>query len=182
MATHHFQPSHHTTIGPHQPVLRIADGDTVITSTVDAIGKDARDNPVTPRGNPQDRAVLYNIEGVELDDTLVVRFDRIFPNRPIGYTASISIVAANVVDPAYARKLPERELFESRIDSQSGTATLLTPSLGNPEPLKSKRTKSTTALRRKRLDERRGAARSYKRGSLIPRPSDALAFWRRYSA
>jgi amidase len=48
-----------------------------------------------------------------------------FPTGQIGYTASI--VAANVVDPAHARKLPERELFEWRIDNQSGTATLLKP-------------------------------------------------------
>jgi amidase len=124
MATHHFQPSHyHTTIGPHEPVLRVADGDTVITSTVDAMGKDASDKPVTPQGNPQTGP--FYIEGAEPGDTLVVGLDRIFPNRPIGYTASI--VAANVVDPAYARKLPERELFEWRIDNQSGTATLLKP-------------------------------------------------------
>ena len=31
MPTHHFQPAHyHTTLGSHEPVLRIADGDTVI--------------------------------------------------------------------------------------------------------------------------------------------------------
>jgi hypothetical protein len=30
MATHHFQASlYHITIGPHQPVLRIADGDQI---------------------------------------------------------------------------------------------------------------------------------------------------------
>ena len=42
MATHRFTPSHyHRTIGSHKPVLRIADGDTVITATVDALGQDA---------------------------------------------------------------------------------------------------------------------------------------------
>ena len=45
MAIHHFQPTHyHTAIGPHEPVLRIADGDTVVTTTVDAVGKDASDS------------------------------------------------------------------------------------------------------------------------------------------
>ena len=34
MTTHHFRPSHYyTAIGAHEPVLRIADGDTVITTT-----------------------------------------------------------------------------------------------------------------------------------------------------
>jgi hypothetical protein len=32
------------------------------------------------------------------------------------------------------------------------------------------------------LNERQGAASSYQRGSRNPRPRDALAFWRRYSA
>ncbi|WP_231571692.1 hypothetical protein [Gordoniibacillus kamchatkensis] len=39
MAVHHFQPKHyHNTIGAHEPVLKIADGDSVVTSTVDARG------------------------------------------------------------------------------------------------------------------------------------------------
>ena len=54
MATHHFEPTHyHTTIGPHEPVLEIAPGDRVITTTVDALGGDASGNQVTHRGNPQ---------------------------------------------------------------------------------------------------------------------------------
>jgi hypothetical protein len=52
MATHHFHPSHyHTAIGSHEPVLRIRDGDTVVTTTVDSMGKDMRDEKVTPAGN-----------------------------------------------------------------------------------------------------------------------------------
>jgi hypothetical protein len=35
MATHHFHPSHyHTAIGSHEPVLRIRDGDTVVTTSI----------------------------------------------------------------------------------------------------------------------------------------------------
>ena len=42
MATHHFVPNnYHTSLGSHEPVLRIAGGDTVVTTTVDAFGKDA---------------------------------------------------------------------------------------------------------------------------------------------
>ncbi|MEY2604180.1 MAG: amidase [Verrucomicrobiota bacterium] len=130
MATHHFQPTHyHTAIGSHEPVLRIGDGDTVITTTVDAMGKDASDTAITPRGNPQTGP--FYIEDAEPGDTLVVRLDRIRPNRAIGYTGSV--VAANVVDPLYVRELPERELAEWRVDNEGGTATLIKPQtkLGN---------------------------------------------------
>jgi amidase len=122
MATHQFQPHHyHTAIGSHPPVLRIASGDTVITTTVDAFGKDATDSEVTPRGNPQTGP--FYIEDAEPGDPLVVELDRISPNRLIGYTGSV--VAPNVVDPEYVRELPDRQLVEWRIDNKHGTATLV---------------------------------------------------------
>ena len=130
MATHHFQPTHYyTAIGSHEPVLRIGDGDTVITTTVDAMGKDASDRQVTPEGNPQTGP--FYIADAEPGDTLVVRLDRIWPSRAIGYTGSV--VAANVVDPWYVRELPERALAEWRVDNKRGTATLIKPEtkLGN---------------------------------------------------
>jgi amidase len=122
MAIHHFQPTHyHTVIGSHPPVLHIASGDTVVTTTVDASGKDATNTEVTPRGNPQTGP--FYIDGAEPGDTLVVVLDRITPNRSVGYTASV--VAPNVVDPAYVRELPARELVDWQIDNKSATATLL---------------------------------------------------------
>ncbi|HET9374903.1 MAG TPA: acetamidase/formamidase family protein [Chthoniobacterales bacterium] len=130
MATYRFQPAHyHIAIGSHQPVLRIGDGDTVVTTTVDAFGKDSNDTLVASRGNPQTGP--FFIEGAEPGDTLVVQLDRIRPNRAIGYTGSV--VAANVVDPWYVRELPERELAEWRVDIERGAATLVKPEtkLGN---------------------------------------------------
>jgi amidase len=130
MAIHHFQPTHyHTAIGPFEPVLRIGDGDTVVTTTVDAFGKDASDTLVTPRGNPQTGP--FYVEGAEPGDTLLVQLDQIAPNRAIGYSGSV--VAPNVVEPSYVRELPERELAEWRIDNECGTATLIKPEtkLGN---------------------------------------------------
>ncbi len=106
MATHHFQPTqYHIAIGSHPPVLRISHGDTVVTTTVDALGKDASDMRVTPRGNPQTGP--FYVTGAEPGDTLAVHLDRITPNRAIGYTSTV--VAPNVVDPSYVRELPERE-------------------------------------------------------------------------
>jgi amidase len=124
MAIHHFQPIHyHTAIGSHEPVLRISDGDTVISTTVDAMGKDARNTRITPGGNPQTGP--FYVAGAEPGDTLAVQLERISPNRAIGYTSTV--VAANVVDPWYVRELPEREFAEWHVDNELGTATLIKP-------------------------------------------------------
>jgi amidase len=128
--THHFQPSHyHIAIGSHPPVLQIQDGDSVVTTTVDAIGQDATGAKVTPSGNPQTGP--FYVAGAEPGDTLVVHLDRISPNRPIGYSSNI--VAPNVVDPSYVRELPEREFIDWRVENERGTATLIKPvtKLGN---------------------------------------------------
>jgi acetamidase/formamidase len=127
MATHHFQPTrYHTAIGPHEPVLSIAPGDTVITSTVDAMGCDASGEAVTEGGNPQTGP--FFVLGAEPGDTLIVRFDRLEPNR----TSAISgnVLAPNVVDPMFARKLPTREDIEWRVDRERGTVALATPIAG----------------------------------------------------
>lgn len=124
MATHHFQSTHyHIAIGSHEPVLQIGDGDTVVTTTVDAFGKDATDTQVTPAGNPQTGP--FYVAGAEPGDTLAVHLDRISPNRTIGYTSTV--VASNVVDPSYVRELPEREMAEWQIDHERGTAMLIKP-------------------------------------------------------
>jgi amidase len=124
MPTHHFQPTHyHIAIGSHEPVLQIGDGDTVVTTTVDAMGKDATDTQVTPGGNPQTGP--FFVTGAEPGDTLVVQLDRISPSRTIGYTSTV--VASNVVDPSYVRELPERNLAEWHVDHERGTATLIKP-------------------------------------------------------
>jgi amidase len=130
MAIHHFQPTHyHIAIGSHEPVLRIDDGDTVVTTTVDAMGKDAGDTERTPAGNPQTGP--FYVTDASPGDTLVVELDRISPNRAIGYSSTV--VAPNVVDPSFVRDLPERELAEWQVDTERGTATLRKPQtkLGN---------------------------------------------------
>jgi amidase len=124
MATHHFQPTHyHATIGPHEPVLRIAAGDTVVTTTVDAYGWDARNEQVTAGSNPQ--VGPFYVENAEPGDTLVLHLDHLYPNRDYGCTSTA--VAANVVDPQYVGELPERARAEWRIDRARGTATLVKP-------------------------------------------------------
>lgn len=120
MPTHHFQPTHyHIAIGSHEPVLRIAPGDTVITTTVDAGGGDQTGTQVTPRGNPQTGP--FYVEGAEPGDTLVVRLDKIAPNRATGWTATV--LAENVVDPAFVRELPARESGTWQVDLATQTVT-----------------------------------------------------------
>ena len=104
MATHDFEPTRfHVTLGSHEPVLRIASGDTVRTWTVDSSGYDREGNDLTPGGNPQTGP--FSVDGAEPGDTLAVHLDRIEPNRTRGVTGQV--VALNVVDPWLAAELPE---------------------------------------------------------------------------
>lgn len=120
MATHHFAPTvYHVAIGSHEPVLRIAPGDTVVTTTLDAGGADASGTRVSPRGNPQTGP--FFIEGAEPGDTLAVHFARIAPNRATGWTATV--LAENVVDPDFVRQLPTPETGTWAVDLAAQTAT-----------------------------------------------------------
>jgi len=125
MATHRFRPTHyHITLGSHEPVLRIAGGDTVITTTVDARGMDAGGKAVTRAGNPQTGP--FYVEGAEPGDTLAMRLDRLWPNRDSGWSSSA--LAPNVVDPWHVGRLPKKApLSHWKIDRKRGTATLVKP-------------------------------------------------------
>jgi amidase len=129
VAVHQFQPSvYHTSIGSHAPVLTIADGDTVVTTCVDAGGQDSTGQRVTERGNPMTGP--FFIAGAEPGDTLAVTFDRMYPNRRTGYTGSV--VAANVVDPDHVRQLPMPQSVQWDVDLERGGARLQEP----PESLR----------------------------------------------
>lgn len=125
MAVYKFQPNtYYTSLGSYEPVLRIASGDTVITTTVDNAGRDASDQPVTPGGNPQTGP--FYIESAEPGDTIAVRFDRLWPNRTKGRTSTI--IATNVVDPHYVNQMPKEHIeAEWELDLKEGTATLIKP-------------------------------------------------------
>jgi len=88
MASHTFEPTRfHPTIGSHEPVLRIKDGDTVVTWCVDAGGHDREFKSVTPGGNPQTGP--FYVEGAEPGDTLAVRIVSIEPTRDWAVSAFI---------------------------------------------------------------------------------------------
>ena len=122
MAHHHFVPkTYHTAIGAHEPVLGVASGDTIITTTVDAGGSDATGKPITPAGNPQTGP--FYLEGAEPGDTLAVTFDKLAPNRKIGYTSGV--VAANVLDFGYTPEFDDNldRILDWEIDFENNTAT-----------------------------------------------------------
>jgi amidase len=128
---HRFEPTHfHVTIGSHEPVLRIADGDSVSTWCVDAGGHDRTGKRITQGGNPQTGP--FFVEGAEPGDTLVVRLDRLWPNRERGFTGPL--VAPNVVDPSFASELPYEQAPEEgdfwELDLERGTARLEAPPPG----------------------------------------------------
>jgi amidase len=125
MTIHRFEPSiYYTAIGTYEPVLRVAPGDSVETSTVDSGGLDKRGDQVTPGGNPQTGP--FYVEGAAPGDVLAVRFDRIVPNRPWGRTSAL--VAPHVVDPGFVADLPrERGRGRWEIDLERWTATLAEP-------------------------------------------------------
>jgi acetamidase/formamidase len=134
MATHHFQPTHYyTAMGTYPSVLHIADGDTVITTTVDGAGIDARNEPITSRKYPNPLTGPFYVEGAEPGDTLALQLDRLVPNRTYGHSSGR--VASHVVDPNDVLELPRsangnglhRVHTEWYVDVEAGTATLVKP-------------------------------------------------------
>jgi amidase len=128
LATHDFEPTRfHITIGSHEPVLRVASGDTVRTWCVDSGGSDRKGEQITDGGNPQTGP--FFVEGAEPGDTLSVRFDRIRPNRETAVTGQV--VAANVVDPWFVAELPRPEGVDWwTLDLERNTARLRDPPRG----------------------------------------------------
>ena len=129
--THHtFVPNvYHTTIGSHEPVLYITDGDKVSTTTVDTRGKDYNNKLVTIGGNPQTGP--FYIIGAEPGDTLAVRLDSLMPNRRVGFTKSK--IAPNVLDFGY---LPEFNNELSDIDWEIDLGKWIATPIGIDKPLK----------------------------------------------
>jgi amidase len=120
---HDFEPTaFHVTIGSHEPVLRVASGDTIRTWCVDSGGSDRTGEQITDGGNPQTGP--FYVEGAEPGDTLSVRLDKIRPNRERALTGSL--IAPNVIDPGFVPELGRREWEPVwwTLDLDAGTAKL----------------------------------------------------------
>jgi len=124
MATHHFDPStFFTTFGPHEPVLEIEEGDTVVTRTVDASGVDSEGRKVAPRPNPLTGP--FRVAGAEPGDRLIVTIESVRPDRGHGFGRAS--LAPNVVDPEFVPEMgydPRNDGASWRVDTEGGTATL----------------------------------------------------------
>jgi amidase len=129
MTTHHFTPTRfHNSLGSHDPVLKIADGDTVIAETVDAHGFDRHGEQAGARPNPMTGP--FFVEGAEPGDTLSVSITDIRMTRPTGWT--FHTLSPNVVDPGAVPRFPERRKTDWIIDTDTGRARLAEP----PDALK----------------------------------------------
>jgi len=115
---------YHNTFGPHEPIASIADGDRIITTTVDCRGHDARDALVTD-AHPNPLTGPFYIEGAEPGDLLAVRLERIQPSRDTAI--SRSVVAAHLLDPGAVRGLPPGEQVVWQLDLDEGLAWPLDP-------------------------------------------------------
>lgn len=125
MTVHRFVPTtFHNTFGSHAPVLSVRSGDVIETFTVDAGGRDARDEPVASRGNPLTGP--FWVEGAEPGDTLVVHARSVRPNRSRGYSSSA--LAPVAVDPEFVWDLDRTQRrIDWIVDTRTGVARPVEP-------------------------------------------------------
>lgn len=122
--THRFEASSWSNVLTEMaPALRIASGDIVITDTLDAAGTDKEGLQKASRPNPMNGPIF--VEGAEPGDALRVDILNIDFIRATGWTRSA--LSANVLDPEYARALPDRDRAEWIIDRETSTVRLEKP-------------------------------------------------------
>ncbi|MCZ6677545.1 MAG: acetamidase/formamidase family protein [Candidatus Poribacteria bacterium] len=111
----------------HPPALRIRPGDRVVTKTIDAGGRDQNNTQVARGPNPQ--IGPFYIEGAEPGDVLVVRFEKIEPNRDNAF--SNTVLAPYAADPSFLRYEAERVRQRERwdVDRAARVARPSTPAL-----------------------------------------------------
>ncbi len=124
MSSHRFDPTrYYNTIGTFPAELTVADGDTVVTGTIDAAGVDRNGRQIAGSPNPMNGPIY--VEGAEPGDALRVEILQMVPTRATGWTRAA--LAANVVDPETARDLPPRDLCTWLIDGEARTVRLAEP-------------------------------------------------------
>lgn len=110
--------------GLNEPVLRIAPGDTVHTTTVDAGGTDEKGVTRVLGGNPETGP--FFVEGAEPGDTLVVHLDKVRLNRD--WAGSDDFVVPRGVDMDWAVKLKDAgKSVRWHLDTARGVATVEKP-------------------------------------------------------
>jgi acetamidase/formamidase len=124
---HLFTPQefHRTYSSAHAPVLRLFPGDTVQTTSIDAAGTDEKSVRRVLGGDPLTGP--FYVEGALPGDTLVVKFNRIRPNRDWAWSGQ-SLVG-NALTPDYLVNMKRDTEFNSRwtIDRDKGVVYLESP-------------------------------------------------------
>ena len=124
MARHEFEASSFfNAIGAGSPVLEVADGDTIVTRTLDAWGIDGMGVKRADRPNPMTGP--FFVRGAGPGDTLEMQIKRMTPNRDTGWT--FGPVAAHVIDPHAVQALPARDRLIWRLDHTLHVARLEAP-------------------------------------------------------
>ena len=122
MATHRFTPSTYSNVlGTVAPALKVASGDRIITTTLDAAGVDGNGDQPASRPNPMTGP--FYVEGAQPGDALIVTIERMTPNRKTGWT--YSPLSQQVVDPRFVAEMPRSQRYEWAIDAEAGTVTLI---------------------------------------------------------
>jgi Predicted acetamidase/formamidase len=151
VATHDFEPTNfHVTIGSHEPVLRVASGDTVRTWCVDSGGSDHSETQITDGGNPQTGP--FFVEGAAPGDTLAVKILELTvdSNQGVGALApGFGALNTTSYTPMLHAPVPEKIWFYP-IDRAKNEATF---------------TRSTRSSRRRSRCIRSWAASAWRRGS-----------------
>ena len=121
MATHRFVATEwHNVLATLPPALTIADGDTVITETIDAHGWDK--NKVRRANGPNPMNGPIYVKGAAPGDALRVEILKMSPIRDNGWTRSS--LSANVVDPRFVHDLPPSKVVTWTIDRKKKTVRL----------------------------------------------------------
>ena len=124
MTTHNFAPTRfYNSIGSHEPVLIVGDGDTVVTETLDAHGFDRQGEKRADGPNPMTGP--FYVSGAEQGDALLIRIDRITMIRSTGWT--FQVLSPNVVNPNAVARFPGRQMTDWIIDITTGRARLTKP-------------------------------------------------------
>ncbi|MBX3143014.1 MAG: acetamidase/formamidase family protein [Trueperaceae bacterium] len=128
MTTHRFEPTiFHNTFGSHQPVLSVKSGDVIATRTVDAAGRDYRDELVAERGNPLTGP--FFVEGAQAGDALVVHIASVRPNRTRGFSSLA--LAPVAVEPGFVWDLERTQRrIDWIVDARTGSARPKEPIAG----------------------------------------------------
>ena len=124
MSAHNFVPTrYYNSIGSHEPVLTISDGDTVVTETLDARGFDRHGEKRADGPNPMTGP--FYVSGADPGDVLLLRLDRISMTRSNGWT--FQTLSSNVVNPSSVARFPVRRTVDWIIDAGKGRARLADP-------------------------------------------------------